>query len=81
MVVPGGAERNAAFARFKHDTPEGRNLNGVVKERAAQLRGAKIAIKVRPRQPDRSCATGAPLSRFSTATGVPLYLRRSRPRP
>lgn len=39
-------ERNAAFTRFKHDTSDGRGLNGVVKERAAQLKGIKISIKV-----------------------------------
>ncbi len=47
VTVAGGPERNAAFARYKHNTPEGRKLNGVVKERMAQLKGTKTAIKVR----------------------------------
>lgn len=45
VSVPGGAERNALFARFKHETGDGRALNGVVKERAAALKDLKVQAK------------------------------------
>ncbi|KAL6745955.1 kinesin-like protein [Haematococcus lacustris] len=45
ITVAGGPERNAAFSHYKHDIAEGRNLNTIAKDRAAQLRDVKAAIK------------------------------------
>lgn len=39
-------DRNALFVRFKREVNDGLTLNAVVKEREAQLKDIKVAIKV-----------------------------------